>query len=399
MKIVYFDCFAGASGDMILGSLMDAGLSLETLKSELAKLHLTHYDLQVTSVTKRGISGSQAQVHIDDHHHHHHHRRLHDIEKIIENSELDEAVKGRSINIFTRLAEAEAKVHRTTVDHIHFHEVGAMDAIIDVVGSVAGLDALGAEKIYCSPLHVGCGTVECAHGTLPVPAPATAELIKGKPVYSTGVQGELLTPTGAAILTTLASGFGPMPPMTVERIGYGAGTSEPAIPNLLRLIIGESSEEMQGYELERVAVAETNIDDMNPQIYDYLIQKMLEMGALDVFLVPMQMKKNRPGTLVTVICALDRIGEFSDFLMRETTTIGLRWRIDNRVKAHRSIKEVPTAYGPIKVKVAEVNGSIINVTPEYEDCKRLALEKKVPLKEIMEQARIAAGDAFHNRNR
>ena len=295
MKIVYFDCFAGASGDMILGSLIDAGLSVEKLRSELAKLRLSHYELEVTNVTKRGLGGSQALVRIDDHHHHHHHRRLHDIEKIIENSELDQAVKQRSLKIFTRLAEAEAKVHRTTIDQIHFHEVGAMDAIIDVVGSVAGLAALGVEKICCSPLHVGSGTVECAHGTLPVPAPATAELIKGKPIYSTGVKGELLTPTGAAILTTLASEFGPMPPMTVEKIGYGAGTSDPAIPNLLRLIIGESSDETQGYELERVAVAETNIDDMNPQIYDYLIQKMLEMGALDVFLVPMQMKKKPAG--------------------------------------------------------------------------------------------------------
>jgi pyridinium-3,5-bisthiocarboxylic acid mononucleotide nickel chelatase len=394
MKIVYFDCFAGASGDMILGSLMDAGLSLDTLKGELAKLHLTHYDLQVTGVTKRGISGSQALVKIDDHHHHHHHRRLHDIENIIEKSELNEIVKKRSIGIFHRLAEAEAKVHRTTVEDIHFHEVGAMDSIIDVVGSVAGLAALGVEKIYCSPLHVGSGTVECAHGTLPVPAPATAELIKGKPIYSTGVQGELLTPTGAAILTTLASGFGPMPPMTVEKIGYGAGTSEPDIPNLLRLIIGESSEELKGYELERVAVAETNIDDMNPQIYDYLIRKMLDMGALDVFLIPMQMKKNRPGTLVTVICSPDQVAEFSDFLMRETTTIGLRWRIDNRIKAHRSIKEIPTAYGPVKVKVAEVDGNVINVTPEYEDCKRLAFEKKIPLKEIMEQVRTAASNSL-----
>jgi uncharacterized protein (TIGR00299 family) protein len=397
MKIGYFDCFAGASGDMILGSLMDAGLSLETLKSELAKLHLTHYDLQATKVTKRGIGGSQALVHIDDHHHHHHHRHLHDIEDIIGKSELDEAVKQRSIRVFHRLAEAEAKVHQTTIDHIHFHEVGAMDAIIDVVGSVAGLAALGIERIYCSPLHVGTGTVECAHGTLPVPAPATAELIKGKPIYSTGVKGELLTPTGAAILTTLASEFGPMPPMTIERVGYGAGTSEPAIPNLLRLIVGESSEELQGYEVERVAVAETNIDDMNPQIYDYLIQKMLDMGALDVFIIPMQMKKNRPGTLVTVICAPDRISEFSDFLMRETTTIGLRWRIDNRIKAHRSIKEISTPHGPVKVKIAEVDGSIINVTPEYEDCKRLALEKRIPLKEIMDKARIAAEEAFSTR--
>ncbi|MBI5248446.1 MAG: nickel pincer cofactor biosynthesis protein LarC [Desulfomonile tiedjei] len=397
MKIVYFDCFAGASGDMILGSLMDAGLSLEQLKSELDKLHLTHYDLQVMKVTKRGIGGSQAVVSIDQGHHHHHHRHLQDIKEIIEKSDLDVPVKKHSIAIFTRLAEAEARVHRSTVEHIHFHEVGAMDAIIDVVGSVAGLSALGVEKVYCSPLHVGTGTVKCAHGVLPVPAPATAELIKGKPVYSTGVQGELLTPTGAAILTTLASDFGPMPNMSVEKVGYGAGTSDPAIPNLLRMIIGQSSEQMRGYDLERVAVAETNIDDMNPQMYDYLIQKMLDMGALDVFLVPMHMKKNRPGTLLTVICALERITEFSDFLLRETTTIGLRWRIDNRIKAHRSIKEIQTKYGPVKIKVAEVDGMATNIAPEYEDCRRLALEKKIPLKEVMAHASRAAGDILNGK--
>ncbi len=394
MKIAYFDCFAGASGDMILGSLIDAGLSLEQLRNELAKLHLTHYDLETKKVTKRGLGGSQVIVNIDEDHHHHQHRHLHDIKKIIQNSELNEYIKRRSIEIFTKLAEAEARVHRTTVEEIHFHEVGAMDAIIDVVGSVAGLSALGVEKVSCSSLHVGTGTIECAHGTLPVPAPATAELIKGKPVYSTGVVGELLTPTGAAILTTLASDFGPMPLMNVEKIGYGAGTSDPAIPNLLRLIVGQSSVEVPNYDLERVAVAETNIDDMNPQIYDYLMQKMLDMGALDVFLVPMHMKKNRPGTLVTVICHPERINEFAGFLMRETTTIGLRWRIDNRIKARRSIREVQTKYGPVKVKVAEVSGGTLNATPEYEDCKRLALEKEIPLKELMEHARMAATEAF-----
>lgn len=394
MKIVYFDCFAGASGDMILGSLLDAGLGLEQLRGELAKLHLTHFDVQVQKVEKRGIGGSQALVHIDQDHHHHHHRHLHHIREIIETSDLEATIKRRSVEIFTRLAEAEAKVHRTSVDHIHFHEVGAMDAIIDVVGSVAGLSALGVERIYCSPLHVGTGTIECAHGILPVPAPATAELIKGKPAYATGVQGELLTPTGAAILTTLASDFGAMPAMTVEKVGYGAGTSDPSIPNLLRLVIGESSEEVRGYQRERVAVAETNIDDMNPQIYDYLIGKLLDMGALDVFLVPTQMKKNRPGTLLTVLCAPEKIGEFADFLLRETTTIGLRWRIDNRTTARRSIREVQTSYGTVRIKVAEVNGNTINATPEYEDCKRLALENNVPLKEIMEQARLAAGEAL-----
>jgi len=390
VKIVYFDCFAGASGDMILGSLLDAGLSLETLRRELTKLHLTHYGVDVTRVTKKGISGSQALVTIDHHHHHHHHRGLHDIKQILERSHLDPGVKQQSFRIFRRLAQAEARVHQTTVDRIHFHEVGAMDAIIDVVGSVAGLAALGVERIYCSPLHVGTGTVECAHGTLPVPAPATTELVKGKPIYSTGVQGELLTPTGAAILTTLAAGFGPMPSMTVETVGYGAGMSEFAIPNLLRLVIGESSEDLHGYIVERVAVAETNLGDMNPQICDHLIRTMLDMGALDVFVVPMHMEKNQPGNLVTVICTPDRREEFSHFLLQEATTTGLRWRLDHRIKAHRSIREVLTRYGPVKVKVAEANGQIINVTPEYEDCKRLAMEKSVSLQDVMEQTRIAA---------
>jgi uncharacterized protein (TIGR00299 family) protein len=245
MQIAYFDCFAGASGDMILGSLMDAGLELDQLKAELAKLHLTHYDLQIKKVVKKGIGGCQALVVVDEDHHHQHHRHLADIKNIIAQSDLEDSIRQRSIAIFTRLAEAEAKVHRTGIEQIHFHEVGAMDAIIDVVGAVAGIAALGIQKIFCSPLHLGSGTVECAHGTLPIPAPATAELVKGKPVYSTGVLGELLTPTGAAILTTLASDFGPIPAMSVEKIGYGAGTSEPAIPNLLRVMIGRSAEDVK----------------------------------------------------------------------------------------------------------------------------------------------------------
>jgi len=250
MQIAYFDCFAGASGDMILGSLMDAGLEMERLKVELGKLHLTHYDLQMKKVVKKGVGGCQALVLVDEGHHHHH-RHLADIKSIIAQSDLEDSIQQKSVAIFIRLAEAEAKVHQTTIEQIHFHEVGAMDAIIDVVGAVAGIAALGIQKIFCSPLHLGSGTVECAHGTLPVPAPATAELVKGKPVYSTGVVGELLTPTGAAILTTLASDFGPMPAMSVEKIGYGAGTSEPAIPNLLRVMIGQTAEDVKEVEMEQ----------------------------------------------------------------------------------------------------------------------------------------------------
>ena len=387
MKIAYFDCFAGASGDMILGSLLDAGLALEKLKTELAKLHLTHYDLQAENVIKKGVAGYQARVIVDEAHHHQHHRHLADIKGLIAKSDLDHSIQQKSIEIFTRLAEVEAKVHQTTIEQIHFHEVGAMDAIIDITGAVVGISILGIQKIFCSPLHLGSGMVECAHGRLPVPAPATAELVKGKPVYSTGVKGELLTPTGAAILTTLASDFGPMPAMSVEQIGYGAGTSDPTIPNLLRVMIGEAAEDVGDCEMEQVAVIETNIDDMNPQIYDYIIEKVLELGALDIFLAPVQMKKNRSGTLATIICPPEAVETFAKVLLQETTTIGLRWRVENRIKAHRVIKKINTKYGVINFKVAEIGGEIINITPEYEDCKRAALEKGVPLKKVIEEVR------------
>jgi pyridinium-3,5-bisthiocarboxylic acid mononucleotide nickel chelatase len=390
MKIAYFDCFSGASGDMILGALMDAGLPLEKLKTELAKLKLAHYDLEVEKVTKKGIAGSQAVVIIEEDPHHHHHRHLSHIKTILENSGLENDIKEKSIAIFTRLAEAEAKVHKTSVDHIHFHEVGAMDAIIDVVGSVAGLAALGIEKIVCSSLHVGAGTVECAHGTLPVPAPATVELVQGKPVYSTGVEGELLTPTGAAILTTLASEFGPMPAMTPETTGYGAGNADISIPNLLRITIGEAAEEIKGFESERVAVMETSIDDMNPQIYDYLIEKMLHMGVMDVFLVPLHMKKNRPAILLTVLCKMEMMDKITDFLLAETTTIGVRWRIDYRMKARREIRVEKTTHGDIGFKVAKIGDRTVNVSPEYEDCKGVAMKKNIPLKDVLDAARSVA---------
>lgn len=373
---------------MILGALMDAGLAPEQLRQEIAKLHLTHYDLSVKRVMRNGIGGTQAVVSVDESHHSRHHRHLSHILEIIEKSDLDAAVKQKSREIFTRLADAEAKVHRTDIENIHFHEVGAMDAIIDVAGSVAGMSLLGIEKIYCSPLHVGTGTVTCAHGVLPVPAPATMELIKGKPAYAAEVKGELLTPTGAAILTTLSSGFGPMPAMTAENIGYGAGSSEREIPNLLRVIIGDASETTGEHETDQTAVIETGIDDMNPQIYEYVMQQLPEMGALDVFLTPIQMKKNRPATLLTVICPPEDVEKISHFLMRETTTIGLRWRIDRRIKARRRLKKIQTEYGTVSIKTAEIGEEVVNIMPEYEDCKRIASEKKIPLKQVMEAAML-----------
>ncbi|MGD9364110.1 MAG: nickel pincer cofactor biosynthesis protein LarC [Desulfobacteraceae bacterium] len=390
MKIAYFDCFSGASGDMILGALLDAGLPLAHLKQELAKLGLSHYEVGRTDVVKNGISGSQALVHVEHDHHHHHHRHLADIAAIIEKSDLAPAVKKDSLKIFERLAQAEAKVHNTSPENIHFHEVGAMDAIIDVVGGVIGLHFMGIDTIICSPLHVGTGTVECAHGTLPVPAPATAELVRGKPIYATGVEGELLTPTGAAILTTLAGDFGPLPPMTVECIGHGAGTADRSIANMLRVFIGSYLEADKTYAVEQTATLETTIDDMNPQIYDYIIEKALQMGALDIFCTSVQMKKNRRGTLVTILCRPEMVTSLSELLFRETTTIGLRWRLDNRFTLERSFITAKTRFGEISCKAATQGGALVNVMPEYEECKRVAVELNVPLKTVMEEARAQA---------
>ena len=398
MKIAYFDCFSGASGDMILGALLDAGLSLTHVQQELAKLGLSHYEIGRSDVVKNGISGTQALVHVEQDHHHHHHRHLADITSIIEKSTLAPAVKTDSIRIFKRLAEAEAKVHHTSPENIHFHEVGAMDAIIDVVGGVLGLHALGIDALICSPLHVGAGTVECAHGTLPVPAPATAELVRGKPIYSSGVQGELLTPTGAAILTTLADDFGPLPPMTVERIGHGAGTADRSIANMLRVFIGSAPRPDHFYAMEQTATIETTIDDMNPQMYDYLIEKVLEMGALDIFCTTVQMKKNRRGTLVTVLCRPESVTALSDFLFRETTTIGLRWRLDNRFTLTREMTKVETRYGTVACKAAMHGDELINIKPEYDDCKRLAMEQHIPLKTVLEEAHFQALTSGFRRN-
>jgi uncharacterized protein (TIGR00299 family) protein len=388
--IAYFDCFCGASGDMILGALLDAGLSAERLKEDLSALKLSHYEIRAEPTVKKGIAATRAHVHTDEEHHHHHSRRLSHIRQMIEESSLSPPVKEKSIMIFYRLAEAEARVHGVTPEEIHFHEVGAADAIIDVVGAVSGLEALGITQIFCSPLHVGTGTVSCAHGILPVPAPATALLIKGKPIYSTGLQGELLTPTGAAILTSLAADFGPMPPMTVSAVGYGAGSADRKIPNLLRVFVGKGQEDFSGAETDVVAVIETGIDDMSPQIYDFLMEKLLKMGAKDVFICPVQMKKNRPAVHVTVLCDPMDKERVAEFLFRQTTTIGLRWRLENRIKVVREIRSLETPFGSIRVKVSRLGTDVVNISPEYEDCKKAASEHQIPLKTLMDQVRNQA---------
>lgn len=297
---------------------------------------------------------------------------------------MEDDLKEKSREVFRRIASVEAKVHRRQAEEIHFHEIGGLDSVIDIVGAVWGFREMGIEKLYVSRVNVGTGFVKCEHGILPVPAPATLALMKGKPIYSSGVEAELLTPTGAALLTSLGSEFGKMPGMKVEKIGYGAGRSDLPHPNLLRLIIGRK-EPKAGKE--KVMVVETNIDDMNPQLYDYVMEKLLGMEVQEVFLTPILMKKSRPATLITVICSAEKLTSVIDFLIRETTTLGLRWREEERNCADREILTLQTRYGKIRFKLARWEGKSVNLSPEYEDCKKLALEKGVSLKEVFEEAK------------
>ena len=384
MRIAYFDCFSGASGDMILGSLIDAGLSPRRLKDELKKLRIPVH-LKVRKIVKQGISATQVMV--EGKREKRSHRNLREMLRILERSSVEPEVKEKSKEIFERIASVEAKIHQIPTEEVHFHELGGLDSIVDIVGSVWGIRQLGIERLYVSKVNVGTGFVKCEHGILPVPAPATLSLMEGKPIYSSGVERELLTPTGASILTSLGSEFGSMPLINVERIGYGAGRDNLPHPNLLRLIIG-TSESTSGKE--KVVVIETNIDDMNPQFYDYLIEKLLAMKVLEVFITPILMKKNRPGQLLTIICPSEKLPSVTKFLLRETTTLGLRWHEEERAKADREILTRETKYGKIRFKLARWDGRVVNLSPEYEDCKRSALKKGVPLKEVFEEAKRVA---------
>jgi uncharacterized protein (TIGR00299 family) protein len=394
MKIAYFDCFSGASGDMILGSLIDAGLNSGALKEELRKLKLPKVSLRVKKVMKGGISATQVSVEGKDEKKHS--RSLKEIFQIIDRSRLEPEVQEKSREVFRRIASVEAKIHQRPMEEIHFHEIGGLDSVVDIVGAVWGFQQLEIDKLCVSRVNVGTGFVRCEHGLLPVPAPATLSLMKGKPIYSSGVEAELLTPTGAALLTSLGSEFGRMPGMEVERIGYGAGKAELPHPNLLRLIIGRQ-ESLSGKE--KVMVVETNIDDMNPQLYDYVMEKLLDMGVQEVFLTPILMKKNRPATLITVICSAEKLSSVVDFLIRETTTLGLRWREEERSCADREILTLQTEYGKIRFKLARWDGRNVNLSPEYEDCKRLALSHHVSIKEVFEEAKRAGITFWKNPNR
>lgn len=396
MRTAYFDCFAGISGDMTLGALVDAGADMGALKTELAKLGLPGYEIRAEKVTRRGIAATDVTVdlHHGDHHGHSHGRSYSDIRRLIESSTLPDGVKSRAIAIFTRLGEAEAKIHNKDIENIHFHEVGAVDAIVDIVGACICLELLGIEKVYASPMPTFTGTVEIAHGRFPLPAPATVEILKGVPWRTLGVEGELVTPTGAAIIREVAESFGEMPQMTVESTGYGSGKKDFGMPNVLRVMVGEKPDVSAGRrcgcpEAAEVAVLETNIDDLSPQVYEVVMERLFAAGALDVYMSPIQMKKNRPAILLSVLCKPKDIDAMSDVLFEETSTIGIRMDTRRRICLPREIMKVETDFGPIRMKVARRAGKVVNAHPEYEDCKAAAAEFEVPVKLVRDAAVVA----------
>jgi pyridinium-3,5-bisthiocarboxylic acid mononucleotide nickel chelatase len=391
-KIAYLDCSSGISGDMFLATLLDAGLELEALLDELGKVPLAGYEFKRTRVLRGSLTGTRVEIDVSQPQPA---RHLREIRQLLEGSALTEAVKTQALRMFDRLAEVEGKLHGKPAAEIHFHEVGAVDAILDVVGACVGLELLEIEELTCSPLNVGGGQVETAHGTLPVPAPATAELLKGAPIYSSGVEGELVTPTGAVIVATLVSSFGPMPSIEVAWIGYGAGSRDyPGHPNIARLFVGEQAavsnpEPRVPHTGEVVTVIEANVDDMSPQLYGYLVERALAVGALDITCASIQMKKNRPGLEISILCAPERAEALAQLLFEETTTIGLRIHQAGRLVLDREMVNVETPYGTARVKVAKRAGKEMNVAPEYEDCQRLATEKSVPLKEVILAVQLA----------
>jgi pyridinium-3,5-bisthiocarboxylic acid mononucleotide nickel chelatase len=388
MKAAYFDCFSGISGDMTLGALVDAGCPLDLLRGKLEGLQVPGWEISSEKVWKNGMAATYVRVKTEDTQKH---RSLTTILGILEKSNLHAQVKGRAGAVFQKLGEAEATVHHVAIDKIHFHEVGAIDAIVDIVGACIGFEELGFEAFACSPLNVGGGTAKMAHGVLPVPAPATARLLMGKPTYSNGVQKELVTPTGAAIVATLCDSFGPQPAMKVSAIGYGAGTADlETQPNVLRILAGEVSPSVDSHG-GTIRVLEVNLDDMNPQIFGYLLEKALAAGALDVFGVPVQMKKSRPGTLVTILCKPEDEQKFQEMLFAETTTLGVRSHLVERRALPREFVKVQTKYGAVRIKMARnqsQEGRVEHASPEFDDCRKLAEEKNVPLREVMEQAML-----------
>jgi pyridinium-3,5-bisthiocarboxylic acid mononucleotide nickel chelatase len=384
MKLAYFDCFSGISGDMTLGALVDAGLSGDQLRAELKGLQVPGWELTTEKVWKNGMSATHVRVTTEDQQKH---RSLSTILEIIKNSQLAPQVREHASAIFQKLGEAEAHVHDAPLEKVHFHEVGAVDAIVDIVGACIGFHALGIERFVSSPLNVGGGTAKMAHGVLPVPAPATARLLQGTPTYSNGVQRELVTPTGAAIAATLCASFGPQPSMTISAIGYGAGSADlEGQPNVLRIMIGEATEKNLTASDEEISIIEANLDDMNPQIYGYVVEKALLAGALDVYTTALQMKKNRPGTLLTILCRPQDAEALISLLFAETTTFGIRTHRAQRRALPREWVSVSTSFGAVRIKLSRSNGHIQHAAPEYDDCRKLAVEKQVPLQQVIHEA-------------
>jgi uncharacterized protein (TIGR00299 family) protein len=451
-KLLYLDCFSGISGDMVLGALIDAGLPFDALKGALGSLPVPDVEVGIERVLRAGVSatrfvvtgeahddseqahattaagvgvahahdhghahadshqhahehGDPAHVHVhatshthatstthaDDHesgHVHHAHRSLPEIFRLIEQSALSPSGRDRAKALFQRLAEAEAAIHAMPVERVHLHEVGALDSIIDIVGAVFALEWFAADRIVCSPLNVGSGMVRSAHGVFPVPAPATVRLLGDAPIYSGSVRQELVTPTGALIVSSYADAFGAIPPMQVDQVGYGAGTRDnPVTPNVLRVLIGRSSDSASG---DRVVVLECEIDDMNPQLFGVVMDRLYEAGALEVFYVPVQMKKNRPGTLLTIVVPPSRRAAMADIVFAETTTIGLRYREMERECLPREIVGVDTPLGPVRFKIAWRSGHIVNAAPEFDDCSKIAALRHLPVKAVQ----AAAVEAF-----
>jgi pyridinium-3,5-bisthiocarboxylic acid mononucleotide nickel chelatase len=389
MRVIYFDCFAGISGDMTIGALLDSGVDFNELKNQLSSLPLSGYELGVEKVKRSSIAATKFTVTVDDAKQSA--RTLPVISEIIHNSQVSEAVKGHSLKVFEKLAEAEAQVHGTTVDQIHFHEVGAVDSIIDIVGAMVGFEMLGVEKFYSSPLRVGFGSIKVAHGLMPVPAPGTAELLKGLPIYAGEIEGEFVTPTGAAMVAVLCESFGAMPAMQMEQIGYGAGTRNPKdFPNALRIVLGEVEEvAQQTEEAQMILVIETNIDDMNPQAYGYVMDKAFALGALDVFVTPIQMKKDRPAVMLTVLCEPKDFDAQVALILSETTTLGVRYYEAKRRTLARVIEEVETEYGQVRVKVARAGKRTLHFQPEFEDCVAIARKTGISLIEVQSAANAA----------
>ena len=391
MRTAYFDCIAGASGDMMLGALVDAGLPADKLEAELSKLHLKDFHLHINRVSKNAFSAVKVDVHVHDDAPE---RHLADIVKVVEDSSLSAQVKKTATRIFTRICEAEAAIHDSTVDKVHLHEVGGVDAIVDVCGTLAGLEALGIEQVRVSPFPLGRGFVTGAHGQIPLPAPAALALMKGCPVAGSTIDAELVTPTGAAVLSEVADGFGPIPPMALKAIGYGAGSNDLEIPNVLRLLLGDAG---GGSRLltETLIQLETNLDDESPELVGHLSQLLMEAGALDVSVLPAQMKKGRPGILLQVLAKPQQADSLEHLLFHESSTLGVRRQEVQRNSLPRRSEVVKTKFGEIRVKIATLPGGQSRVTPEYEDCREAASKSGTPIREVYHHAEHEAAHALN----